>query len=310
MTGPGLDGVLIAEKGPGVTSFQVVAHLRRVLRVPKVGHGGTLDPMATGVLPILLGEATKLTPYLQTQDKEYVATIRLGVTTDTLDVTGRVLTEQPVPALGVAAIRATLARFEGEIDQVPPMFSALHAGGRRLHELARAGIEVPRAPRRVRIDAIELLDWTPPLMRLRVACGKGTYIRSLAADLGAVFGCGARLEALERTRVGAFTLADAVPWSALRDGDAAALGARVLPPDLVVAHLPAARLDPAAADRLRRGQRLIGREADALTATIPRGPCRLYAGETFLGIGEAEAAGLRALRLLHADHPRSRPVSC
>src|SRR3990170_53634 len=282
MTGPGLDGVLIAEKGPGVTSFQVVAHLRRVLRVPKVGHGGTLDPMATGVLPILLGEATKLTPYLQTQDKEYVATIRLGVTTDTLDVTGRVLTEQPVPALGVAAIRATLARFEGEIDQVPPMFSALHAGGRRLHELARAGIEVPRAPRRVRIDAIELLDWTPPLMRLRVACGKGTYIRSLAADLGAVFGCCARLEALERTRVGAFTLADAVPWSALRDGDAAALGARVLPPDLVVAHLPAVRLDPAAADRLRRGQRLIGREADALTATIPCGPCRLYAGETFL----------------------------
>ena len=310
MTGPGLDGVLIAEKGPGLTSFQVVAHLRRVLRVPKVGHGGTLDPMATGVLPILLGEATKLTPYLQTQDKEYVATIRLGVTTDTLDVTGRVLTEQPVPALGVAAIRATLARFEGEIDQVPPMFSALHVGGRRLHELARAGIEVPRAPRRVRIDAIELLDWTPPLMRLRVACGKGTYIRSLAADLGAVFGCGARLEALERTRVGAFTLADAVPWSALRDGDAAALGARVLPPDLVVAHLPAVRLDPAAADRLRRGQRLIGREADALTATIPCGPCRLYAGETFLGIGEAEAAGLRALRLLHADHPRSRPVSC
>jgi len=310
MTGPGLDGVLIAEKGPGLTSFQVVAHLRRVLRVPKVGHGGTLDPMATGVLPILLGEATKLTPYLQAQDKEYVATIRLGVTTDTLDVTGRVLTEQPVPALGVAAIRATLARFEGEIDQVPPMFSALHAGGRRLHELARAGIEVPRAPRRVRIDAIELLDWTPPLMRLRVACGKGTYIRSLAADLGAVFGCGARLEALERTRVGAFTLADAVPWSALRDGDAAALGARVLPPDLVVAHLPAVRLDPAAADRLRRGQRLIGREADALTATIPCGPCRLYAGETFLGIGEAEAAGLRALRLLHADHPRSRPVSC
>ena len=310
MTGPGLDGVLIAEKGPGLTSFQVVAHLRRVLRVPKVGHGGTLDPMATGVLPILLGEATKLTPYLQAQDKEYVATIRLGVTTDTLDVTGRVLTEQPVPALGVAAIRATLARFEGEIDQVPPMFSALHAGGRRLHELARAGIEVPRAPRRVRIDAIELLDWTPPLMRLRVACGKGTYIRSLAADLGAVFGCGARLEALERTRVGAFTLADAVPWSALRDGDAAALGARVLPPDLVVAHLPAVRLDPAAADRLRRGQRLVGREADALTATIPCGPCRLYAGETFLGIGEAEAAGLRALRLLHADHPRSRPVSC
>lgn len=309
MSGPGLNGLLIAEKGPGVTSFQVVAHLRRVLRVSKVGHGGTLDPMATGVLPILLGEATKLTPYLQAQDKEYLATIRLGLTTDTLDATGRVIAEQPVPPLDIETIRATLARFEGEIDQVPPMFSALHVGGRRLHELARAGIEVPRAPRRIRIDAIELTEWASPLLRLRVACGKGTYIRSLAADLGAAFGCGARLETLERTRLGAFTLAEAVPWSVLRDGDAAALRARVLPPDRAVAHLPAVRLDVAAVDRLRHGQRLGGRDAEA-AAAIPPGPCRLYADETFLGLGEAEAGSLRALRLLHADHPRSRPVSC
>src|SRR5262245_63742841 len=114
-----LDGLLLADKGPGVTSFQVVAHLRRVLRVLKVGHGGTLDPMATGLLPILLGEATKLTPYLQAQDKEYVATARLGVTTDTLDATGRVTGEQPVPPLDEPALRAALDRFEGEIDQVP-----------------------------------------------------------------------------------------------------------------------------------------------------------------------------------------------
>ncbi len=310
MTGPGLQGLLVAEKGPGVTSFQVVAHLRRVLRVPKVGHGGTLDPMATGVLPILLGEATKLTPYLQAQDKEYVATIRFGLTTDTLDATGRVLSERAVPPLDAATIRATLDRFQGQIDQVPPMFSALHAGGRRLHELARAGVEVPRAPRRVRIDAIELLDWTPPLMRLRVACGTGTYIRSLAADLGAAFGCGGRLDALVRTGLGSFTLAEAVPWSVVREGDAAALRARVLPMDRAVAHLPAVPLDAGAAERLRHGQRLTGREADAMTAAIPPGPCRLYAGETFLGIGEAAAGGLRALRFLHADHPGPRPVSC
>ena len=158
-----LAGVLIAEKGPGVTSFQVVAQIRRVLRVPKVGHGGTLDPMATGVLPILLGEATKLTPYLQAEDKEYLATARLGVTTDTLDATGQVTGERPVPPLDAESLRGALRRFEGEIDQVPPMFSALHAGGRRLHELARAGIEVERPPRRVRIDVLELLDWTPPL---------------------------------------------------------------------------------------------------------------------------------------------------
>jgi tRNA pseudouridine55 synthase len=303
MSGAGLYGVLIAEKGPGVTSFQVVAHLRRVLRVPKVGHGGTLDPMATGVLPILLGEATKLTPYLQAEDKEYLAVVRLGVTTDTLDATGRVIAERPVPPLDPERIRTALRRFEGEIDQVPPMFSALHAGGRRLHELARAGIEVPRAPRRVRIDVIELIEWAPPLLHLRVACGKGTYIRSLAADLGEVFGCGARLDALVRTRVGSFALAEAVPWPMIRAGDPGALHDRILPADRAVAHLPAVPVDLAAADRLRRGQRLAGHEARP-------GPCRLYAGEAFLGIGEAEPDGLRALRLLHADHPRSRPVSC
>ncbi len=301
------DGVLIVEKGPGVTSFQVVAHLRRVLRIPKVGHGGTLDPMATGLLPILLGEATKLTPYLQAQDKEYVGTVRLGVTTDTLDATGRVTGEQPVPPLDEPTIRATLARFQGEIDQVPPMFSALHAGGRRLYELARAGVEVARAPRRVRIDAIELLEWAPPLLRLRVACGTGTYIRSLAADLGAAFGCGARLDALERTRLGALTLADAVPWSLIRDGDAAALRARMLPVDRAVAHLPAVRLDPVAATRLRHGQRLT--VAEIGPAPAAPGPCRLYAGGGFLGIGETDAGGLRALRLLHADHPRARSLS-
>ena len=297
-----LAGVLIAEKGPGVTSFQVVAQIRRVLRVPKVGHGGTLDPMATGVLPILLGEATKLTPYLQAEDKEYLATARLGVTTDTLDATGQVTGERPVPPLDDGALRAALRRFEGEIDQVPPMFSALHAGGRRLHELARAGIEVERPPRRVRIDVLELLDWTPPLLQLRVVCGKGTYVRSLVADVGEVLGCGARLEALVRARVGPFTLAAAVPWAAIRDGDGDALAAGVLPTDRAVGHLPALCLEPAEADRLRHGQALAGR------VTAP-GPCRLYAGETFVGIGEADGERLRPLRLLNADHPGPRPVS-
>ena len=305
MTAP--DGLLLADKGSGVTSFQVVAHLRRVLRVAKVGHGGTLDPMATGVLPILLGRATKLTPYLQAQDKEYVATIRLGVSTDTLDATGRIVAERPVPPLEATDIRTVLARFEGEIEQVPPMFSALHAGGRRLHELARAGIEVERAPRRVRIDAIELVEWSPPLLTVRVACGKGTYIRTLAADLGAVVGCGARLDALRRTRLGPFLLADAAPWAAILEGDASALGERVLPAERAVDHLPAVRLDAAAAWRLRCGRRLAAGEETGVTA--PAGPCRLYVDDAFIGIGEAGPLGLRSLRLLHADHPRPRPVS-
>ncbi len=303
-----LDGLLVAEKGAGVTSFQVVAHLRRVLRVAKVGHGGTLDPMATGVLPILLGQATKLTPYLQAQDKEYVATVRLGITTDTLDATGRVTAERPVPSLDAPAIRATLARFEGEIEQVPPMFSALHAGGRRLHELARAGLEVARAPRRVRIDAIELLDWTSPLLTLRIACGKGTYVRSLAADVGAVLGCGARLDALRRTRLGAFSVEDAVPWPVVREGDPGELRARILPTDRAVAHLPAVRLDPAAAARLAQGQRLIGSDAAAVVGPALAGACRLYAGEVFLGLGEAGPGGLRPLRLLQTDRPGTGPV--
>jgi tRNA pseudouridine55 synthase len=300
-------GLLLVEKGPGLTSFQVVAHVRRVLRVAKVGHGGTLDPLATGLLPILLGVATKLTPYLQAQDKEYVATVRLGVATDTLDATGRTTAERPVPALDAAALDAVLRRFLGDIDQVPPMFSALHAGGRRLHELARAGVEVERAPRRVRIDAIELRAFTPPLLTLRVACGKGTYIRSLAADIGEALGCGGHVTALVRTRLGSFTLEEAVPWAVVREGDPAVLRARVVGPDRAVAHLPVARLDPAAARRLMLGQRL---RPDAPGVPGVLGPCRLYAGEAFFGIGETDAEGLRGLRLLHADDPRTRSLSC
>jgi tRNA pseudouridine55 synthase len=305
-----LDGFLLADKGAGLTSFQVVAHVRRVLRVPKVGHGGTLDPMATGVLPVLVGFATKLQPYLLSQDKEYLATIRLGVTTDTLDTTGRVLTERPVPPVDEATIRAALRRFVGEIEQVPPMFSALHAGGRRLHELARAGIEVERAPRRVRIDAFDLVAWALPRLTVRVACGSGTYVRSLAHDLGQALGPGAHLEALRRTRVGRFRLEEAVPWDVLRQADRTVLAAHVGPPDRAVGHLPAVRLPATLWPRLRHGQTL---GSDVLPAGTGAGACRLYTDETFLGVGEVGAHGVRASRLLplpdHADRSGTRPVS-
>jgi tRNA pseudouridine55 synthase len=303
------DGLLLADKGPDVTSFQVVAHLRRALRVPKVGHGGTLDPMATGVLPILLGEATKLTAYLQGQDKEYLATIRLGVVTDTLDATGTVTGERPVPPLEPAEVRAALRRFVGEIEQVPPMYSALHVRGKRLHELARAGVAVERAPRRVRVDAFELIECAPPRLRVRVVCGSGTYVRSLAADLGDALGCGGHVEALVRTRVGALRLEDAVPWSEIQQGDAAALAARVLPPDRAVAHLPAAALSPESGRRLLHGQVVPRAELEPAGAPDATGPCRVYAGASFLGIGELSPYGLRPLRLLHADRPGPRPVS-
>jgi tRNA pseudouridine55 synthase len=288
-----IEGLLVADKGTGVTSFQVVAQVRRLLRVPKVGHGGTLDPLATGVLPLLLGEATKLQPYLQAEDKEYVATVRLGVETDTLDVTGRVTAERPVPALDAADLLAALSGFRGEIDQVPPMYSALYVGGVRLHELARAGVEVERAPRRVRVDALEVLAWEPPRLTLRVACGKGFYVRSLAADLGRRLGCGGTIEALRRTRLGSFTEAEALPWEAIRDGRVDAIRAAVVSPERAVAGLPAVRVDEAGHQRLRAGGRL---PPDPGVPAL----CRLYRGDTFLGVGEGGPAGLRAVRLLPA----------
>jgi tRNA pseudouridine55 synthase len=303
-----LDGLLLADKGPGVTSFQVVAHLRRTLRVDKVGHGGTLDPMATGLLPILLGSATRVTQYLQGQDKEYLATIRLGVETDTLDATGAVTRERPVPALAVDDVRAALGRFVGDIQQVPPMYSALHAGGKRLHELARAGIEVERAPRRVRVHAFELIECALPRLRARVACGSGTYVRSLAADLGEALGCGAHVEALARTRVGSLRLEDAVPWAAIQRGEAAALAAAIRPADQAVSHLPAVDLSPDQGRRLAHGQAVPMSELGAVDPPAPV-PCRVYAAGRFLGIGELSPRGLRPLRLLHADPSQPRPVS-
>ena len=304
-----LDGLLLADKGPAVTSFQVVAHLRRVLRVAKVGHGGTLDPMATGLLPILLGSATKLTAYLQGQDKQYLATIRLGVETDTLDATGVVTRERPIPPLTVDDVRAVLARFIGDIEQVPPMYSALHAGGKRLHELARAGIAVERAPRRVRVHAFELIECALPRLRARVACGSGTYVRSLAADVGEALGCGAHVEALARTRVGALRVEDAVPWAVIQEGNASVLAAGVGPPDRAVTHLPVVDLSPDASRRLAHGQAVALPELGAVDAPAMPTPCRVYSAGSFLGIGELSSQGLRSLRLVYADRSQPRPVS-
>ena len=304
------DGLLLADKGPGVTSFQVVAHLRRALRVPEVGHGGTLDPMATGLLPVLLGEATRFTAYLQGQDKEYLATIRLGVTTDTLDATGAVTAERARPAPDRRPGGGALVRFVGEIEQVPPMYSALHAGGRRLHELARAGIEVERAPRRVRVHAFDLLEWTPPRLRVRVACGSGTYVRSLAADLGEALGLRRSCRGAPRTRVGTLRLEDAVPWAAIQEGDRQ--------PAELVASWPSIARSPTCRRCPCRRKEVVGsptvrpcRSPSSCLPAHPRtpGPCRVYADARFVGIGELSPLGLRPLRLLHADRPGPRPVS-
>ena len=211
-----MHGFLNIDKPAGMTSHDVVARVRRLARQKRVGHAGTLDPAATGVLVVALGIATRLIEYVQdATTKRYHAVVRLGVTTTTDDAEGEVLDTAPIPPLDLAALEAALARFRGPIMQTPPMYAALHHEGRRLHELARAGVMVERAARRVTIERLELLDWSPPALTLDILCGKGTYIRALARDLGAALGCGAHLQALRRTAVGAFVIEDAVPLDAL-----------------------------------------------------------------------------------------------
>jgi tRNA pseudouridine55 synthase len=297
----GASGILVVDKAAGVTSFDAVALARRRLGVRRIGHAGTLDPAATGVLPLLIGEATKLTPYLMDHDKEYVATIRFGITTDTHDLSGRVLTEAPVTGLTRARLETACRPFVGRITQVPPMFSAVHHEGRRLYELARAGVEVSRRARPVEVRSITIEDVGTEQATLRIVCGKGTYVRVLAADLGAALGCGGALERLIRTRVGPFELAAAVAWSALAEAEAAILWSRVLSMDAALADWPAAPLDAEEARRFRHGQ-----PAALTRPAAAAGLARVYdADGTLVGVGEIIAAGrqVRPVRMVHADRP-------
>ena len=302
----GRRGILIIDKGSGVSSFHAVAHLRRLLGAGKVGHGGTLDPEATGVLPILVNEATKLSPYFMDHDKEYLATVRLGVVTDTQDLSGTVLRTSPVPALTAEEIETALRRFVGTIRQIPPMYSALHHGGRRLYELARKGVEVEREPREVQVHSLVLESVALPSFAIRVVCGRGTYVRTLCRDLGETLGPGAALERLVRTRVGPYTLGDAVPWALVRDAsDPAYFWDRLLPPDSALGHLPSVRLAPTDGEAALHGRVVPVPAADARA----RGIVRLYVDDgEFLGVGRVLEGGthVKPERILHGDRPRSR----
>jgi tRNA pseudouridine55 synthase len=203
-------GFVNVNKPRGVTSHDVVARTRRTLGLKKVGHAGTLDPMATGTLILCLGGATRLSEYVMDTTKAYRATLRLGVETDTHDAEGQVVNVCDTSGISRADIERLLPTFIGKIEQVPPMYSAIKQHGRKLYQLARAGETVEREARRVTIHALELIDWSPPLVTLDVTCSAGTYIRSLAHDLGGALGVGASLDALERTASGSFTIEDAV----------------------------------------------------------------------------------------------------
>ncbi len=233
-----IHGIVIIHKEKGFTSHDVVAKLRGICGQKKIGHTGTLDPEATGVLPVCLGSGTKLCDMLTDKDKEYVTELLLGVETDTLDMTGTVLARHPV-SVSQEQVREAVLSFGGSYMQVPPMYSALKINGKKLYELAREGKEVERRAREVRIEEIEILQMQLPVVRLRVVCSKGTYIRTLCADIGQKLGCGGVMESLVRTRVGKFSLEEALTLEQLQElKDQGRLAEAVAPVESVFGSCP------------------------------------------------------------------------
>ena len=209
-----MNGIVIVDKPEGWTSQDVTAKLRGVFQTRRIGHGGTLDPMATGVLPVFVGRATRGVEFFEHAEKTYEAVLRLGITTDTEDITGTVLAET-VPQVTEAAFLAGLEAFRGEIQQIPPMYSALKVNGQKLCDLARKGKEVERKPRSITIHELTCLEFTGERATLRVRCSKGTYIRTLCKDIGAALGCGGCMESLRRVSAGAYTIEESVPLQRL-----------------------------------------------------------------------------------------------
>jgi tRNA pseudouridine55 synthase len=278
-----VDGVLLLDKAVGISSNDALQRARRLYSAAKGGHTGTLDPLASGLLPLCFGEATKFSADLLDADKTYEAELVLGVTTDSGDAEGRVTATAAVD-IGEGDVRRILPAFLGDIKQVPPMHSALKRDGRPLYELARQGLEVERAPRPVSIHALELLAFAGDRLRLRVTCSKGTYIRVLASDIGQMIGCGAHLGALRRTRVGDLDLARAVTLAELEAGNEAARTEYLLPVDALLTGLPVVDLDGDAAVRFRHGNPV---------ACTPgaSGKRRVYVDGRLIGIGECAEDG-------------------
>ncbi len=284
-----IDGVLLLDKPLGMSSNAALQTAKRLLNAAKAGHTGTLDPMATGLLPLTFGEATKFSQVLLDADKVYEATVRFGSETDTGDTEGQVIATAPV-AFTRDALDAAIGGLRGRISQIPPMHSALKRDGKPLYEYARAGIEVERAPRHVTIHALDLLSFDGSEAKLRVHCSKGTYIRTLAIDLGRALVCGAHLTALRRTAIGEFDLNRAVTLEQL---EAAESRQHLLEPvDALIASYPRLELDEASAASLMQGREVAGDGAPGLV--------RLYCADRFIGLGERREDGRLVSRRLIA----------
>jgi len=273
-----VDGVLLLDKPIGLTSNDALQKARRLFSAAKGGHTGTLDPLATGLLPLCFGEATKFSADLLDADKTYEAVVQLGVTTDSGDADGVVVATAAVNVSEVDVL-AVLPRFLGDIQQIPPMHSALKRNGRPLYELARKGIEVEREPRAVTIHGIDMLGLEGDTLTLRVSCSKGTYIRVLAADIGALLGCGAHLKGLRRTVVGDLDLRNSVTLAELEALDESARAGRLQPVDALVSSLPVVSVEGEAEQRFRHGNPV------DLPAGLS-GKIRVYAAGYLIGIGE------------------------
>ena len=294
-----MNGVLVIDKPQGPTSFEVVRRVRSALGLRRAGHTGTLDPMATGVLPVCLGEATKLAGLLTEGDKAYDAVVRLGLVTDTQDVTGTVLETRSVPPLSTELLESALQRFRGTFSQLPPMYSAVKVKGRRLYEHARAGESVERTPRQVTVHALVLRDFSASECTLSVRCSKGFFVRSLAEDLGRVLGCGGALKTLRRTASGPFGLDRALPLSQVEalgvagPGGRAELEARIIPMADALPELPAVRVPESDVPRVLHGVPLL------LGAEAPSGRVRVLGPDgALLAVGEVHEGRLGYVRVV------------
>ena len=287
------------DKPAGISSNDVVQQAKRLYGAQKVGHTGSLDPLATGVLPLCFGEATKFSQFLLDADKKYWTRVRLGITTETADADGEVIAQADTSRITESQVAAALQTFVGEIEQIPSMYSALKHKGQPLYKLARQGIEVERAPRRISIYSAELLQFSQASIELRVHCSKGTYIRSLAEDLGAALGCGGHVSALRRLAAGPYVEAHATTLDELREiGDVQDMDALLLPVSSAVGSWPAVRLHEDTAHYVRQGQpvQVAHAPTDGWVQIF-----ELAEEDRFLGVGEILTDGRVAPRRLVAS---------
>ena len=305
-----MHGILNIDKPYGITSMEVVRRVKRACGQRRVGHAGTLDPIATGVIPVCIGQATRVTQYLNDGRKEYEAQIELGVTTDTYDAMGEVLSRCDPGDLSEGDILTELKSFEGSIEQVPPMYSALKKDGKRLYELARAGIEVEREPRRVQVYEINLLELRGHVARVLVTCGKGFYMRSLAFDLGQALGCGGHLKSLIRTKSGPFKVEEAISLEDAEDAFSSSDWPDLLnPPDVVLSSMRATIVGSKIEDMVRNGRAL------PQGLRIPNGraneKCRAYSVDgRFIAIltFDATLASWRPEKVFSSSAKKASPV--